>query len=85
MCFVIGSSAFDEWEYDVTYNPVGSSGSPLTSTTTSFDVTLNDLIPETVYELDIIARGLGGVQSLTETLLFTTKAAGTYMIMCAEF
>ena len=82
MLHYIGAGAFDDWEYDVMYSPVGSDGSPLEVTTTSLNMTLINLMSGTIYELDIIARGLGGVQSLTETLLFTTKAAGMRSHVC---
>lgn len=78
--FVVGSSAFAEWEYDVQYRPASTSDPPLQLTTTSLSMTLDNLLPGTIYELDIIARGLGGQQPLEKTLLFTTKAAGTSYI-----
>lgn len=75
----IGSSSYDDWDYDVEYQPVQSTPESLmTATTTSFNITLTNLQPESVYQLNVIARGPGGSVPLRETLLFSTLSAGVH-------
>jgi len=76
----IGPSAFSRWTYDLTIQP----GSDIS--TMDNEVMLNDLIPNTVYFITILPRGLrNNDDSLISAWLVQTIDQGQYVFLCVLF
>ena len=73
-CFS-GAAAFDDWTYRINYCTQESQSICSEESTTSLNITLLGLIPDTSYMLTIAAVGARG-SKVTDQYVFTTKNTG---------
>lgn len=72
----VGEGAFANWMYMLRYRAVRPLGNEISVNVSATSVLLQNLQPETVYEILISACGPGGCQSIQNKLVFSTKSAG---------
>ena len=72
----LGVDAYGEWEYRLDYRIHGSSDELNSTTTTSTQLILTDLEPNSLYEFTLTAIGSGGFKQTDETLVFHTLPEG---------
>lgn len=73
----VGAGAFADWMYLLKIRAVSSPpGTEVMLNTSSLFVLLENLQPETLYEIVLSACGPGGCQMTQDKLVFSTKSAG---------
>ena len=73
----VGEGAFANWIYEVKVRAVGGPPeSEYAVNTSALSVLLENLQPETLYEVLLSACGPGGCQPTEDKLVFSTKSSG---------
>ena len=77
LAVAVGEDAFANWIYEVKVRAVGGPPeSQYAVNTSALSVLLENLQPETLYEVLLSAYGPGGRQLTEDKLVFSTKSAG---------